>query len=69
MASMKKVKVELGVNSYDVRVGSGLLTQTGLLLKELGLSGKAVIITDTTVKGLYSDIVSQSMAGAGFLSV
>ena len=66
MASMKKVKVELGVNSYDVRVGSGLLTQTGLLLKELGLSGKAVIITDTTVKGLYSDIVSQSMAGAGF---
>lgn len=63
---MKRVKVELGSNSYEVRVGAGLLARTGLWLKEVGLSGKAVIITDTTVKGLYVDAVRQGLTNAGF---
>jgi len=63
---MKKLKVELGVNSYEVRVGSGLLARAGLWLKEKGFSGKAVIITDTTVKGLYSETLSKGLTNAGF---
>ena len=63
---MQKVKVELGADSYEIRVGSGLLPQTGFWLKELGFSGRAVIITDTNVKRLYAGILEQGLAGAGF---
>ena len=63
---MKKIKVELGSNSYEIYVGSGLLGQTGCWLKEKGFSGKLVIINDTTVKGLYGDALSQSLAEDGF---
>jgi 3-dehydroquinate synthase len=63
---MQNVKVELGANSYDIRVGSGLLAKAGLWLKEMGFSGRAVIITDTTVKNLYAGVLGRGLAGAGF---
>ncbi len=63
---MKKVKVELGINSYEIRVGSGLLARIGLWLKERGFSDKAVIITDTNVEGLYADVLERGLANAGF---
>jgi 3-dehydroquinate synthase len=63
---MMKVKVELGSNSYEIRIGAGLLGRAGLWLKETGLSGRAVIITDNTVKGLYGDALSQSLSREGF---
>jgi 3-dehydroquinate synthase len=63
---MKKIKVELGSNSYKVRVGTGLLARAGLWLKEKGFSGKVVIVTDTTVKDLYGDALNQGLVNAGF---
>jgi 3-dehydroquinate synthase len=63
---MKKVRVDLQKNSYEIYIGSGLLPQVGPWLKETGLSGKAVIVTDTTVKGLYADVLSRGLTGAGF---
>ena len=63
---MKKVKVNLGDKSYEVLVGSGLLAQTGRLLKKAGLSGKLVIITNPVIKGLYGEIVNQALAKEGF---
>jgi 3-dehydroquinate synthase len=63
---MQNVKVELGANSYEIYVGSGLLPQSGLWLKEMGFSGRVVIITDTNVKRLYAGILEQGLAGAGF---
>lgn len=63
---MQIIKVALGSHSYEIRIGAGLLAQTGAWLKEKGLSGKAVIITDTTVKRLYGDALSQSLTQDGF---
>ena len=63
---MRKLRVELGVNSYEIYVGSGLLTQTGGWLKESGFSGKLVIITDPTVKRLYGEALNQSLDEDGF---
>ena len=63
---MIKVKIELGKNSYDIYIGSGLLPRVGLWLKEKNFSGKAVIITDTIVRGLYTDVLERSLANAGF---
>ncbi len=63
---MKKLKVELGRYSYEIRVGSGLLARIGLWLKERGFSGKTVIITDTTIEGLYVDDLERGLANTGF---
>ena len=66
MVSMKKIKVELGSSSYEIRIGADLLARTGLWLKEKGFTGKAVIITDTTLKDLYGQALNQGLTNAGF---
>src|SRR3989304_4100112 len=63
---MEKVRVKLSNNSYDVIIGAGLLAQVGARLKELGFAGKAVIVTDSTVKKLYGDALKQSLTKSGF---
>ena len=63
---MRKVKVKLGSNSYEVCVGSGLLAQAGHRLTENGFSGKLVIITDPTVNRLYGDALNQSLTKGDF---
>ncbi|OGO00180.1 MAG: 3-dehydroquinate synthase [Chloroflexi bacterium RBG_13_51_52] len=63
---MIKVKVELGQNSYEISIGSGLLPRVGLWLKQMGFSGKAVIITDTSVRELNADVLERGLSNAGF---
>jgi 3-dehydroquinate synthase len=63
---MKSIRVRLGHNSYDIRIGTGLLTQVGPMLEEMGFTDKAVIITDPTVKKLYGRKLKQSLASSGF---
>ena len=63
---MRKVRVRLGSHSYEIQIGSGLLAQTGQRLKELGFGDRLVIVTDPTVKGLYGDMLKQSLINDGF---
>ncbi len=63
---MRKVKVRLGTNSYEIHIGSELLKQTGRQLKEIGFGDKLVIVTDLTVKSLYGNILKQSLTSQGF---
>ena len=63
---MKKVKVQLGTNSYNIHIGSGLLPQAGDKLKEMGVRGKLVIITDPAVKSLYGNTLKLSLTDSGF---
>jgi 3-dehydroquinate synthase len=63
---MKNIRVRLGRRSYNIRIGTGLLTQVGPILKEMGCAGKAVIITDPTVKKLYGHSLKRSLTASGF---
>ncbi len=63
---MKKVKVGLGSNSYEIHIGSGVLAHSGRQLKENGFSGKLIIITNPIVKRLYGDGLKQELIGQGF---
>jgi len=63
---MRKVRVRLGSNSYEIQIGSGLLMQTGQHLKGIGFGDKLVIVTDPTVKSLYGNILKQSLTSGGF---
>ena len=63
---MRRVRVRLGKKSYNILIGSGLLAQTGQLLKETGFNDKLVVITDPTVNGLHGNALKQSLTGGGF---
>jgi len=63
---MKEVEVRLAANSYNIRIGSKLLTQTGRWLKESGFADKLVIITNPVVKKLYGDALERNLTKEGF---
>ena len=63
---MKKVRLRLGSDSYEVNIGSGLLAQAGHWLKESGFGGKLVIITNPVVEKLYGGALEQNLTGEGF---
>jgi 3-dehydroquinate synthase len=69
MASFRigSFRVELGANAHPVHTGAGLIDQLGYLAREAGLKpGRAALITDSNVAGLYAARASQALAAAGF---
>lgn len=60
----RTVRVELGQRSYDVSIGSGLLSQLGQTVRSLDAS-RAVVIGDDTVAGLYAPAAMDSLKQAG----
>ncbi len=63
---MKKIKINLGLNSYQILIGSGLLKETGQRLKEIGSSDRLVIITNPIVQKLYGNSLNQALLKDGF---
>lgn len=66
MNMIKTLTIQLSSRSYDIRIGSGLLATAGLACKEIGLSGRAAIITNTTVAPLYAPLLVSSLKNADF---
>lgn len=62
---MKRIVVKLTGNSYDIRVGPGVISAAGSWLQEVGFSGKVVVITDSIVKSLYASSLEKSLVEAG----
>jgi 3-dehydroquinate synthase len=63
---MQKVAVNLGERSYEIRVGAGVLSRAGAWLKNAGFSGRAMVVTDDTVKKIYADVLRRSLEQARF---
>lgn len=62
---MKTIEVKLRSGSYQIRVGAGLLGDLPTMLVELGFTGKAVIVSDATVAGLYGQKLTGELKEAG----
>ena len=60
-----KVNVELGSRSYPILIGTGLLDGLGNACAEAGLAGRALIVTDSTVRPLYAARAEASLRAAG----
>ncbi len=58
--------VETETQSYPVFVGYGLLNKLGEKMRQAGLSGTGVIISDETVSSIYGDRVARILKDAGF---
>ncbi|MDX9715062.1 MAG: 3-dehydroquinate synthase [Dissulfurispiraceae bacterium] len=63
---MNNIRVDLGERSYEIKIGSNLLKQAGHFLKELGLAGRVVILSNPIVERLYCEDIHKSLAEAGF---
>jgi len=58
-------RVELGERSYEVRIGPGLMDALGPAAVAVGSVRQAVIVSDSTVAGLYGRRVVDSVSRAG----
>jgi 3-dehydroquinate synthase len=63
---MNTVRVNLGSRSYDIYIGSGILSRLGSWVREVSSGDKALVISNSTVFALYGETVSRSLAAAGF---
>jgi 3-dehydroquinate synthase len=62
------ITVDLGSRTYQVVIGEGLLANAGSMIRGLGLTGRAVIVTDDVVDALYGEQLFASLTAAGFLT-
>lgn len=62
---MRKITVNAS-KTYDVIIERGALSRTGEYAKEIGLSGKACIVSDSNVAPIYLERVASSLKNAGF---
>ena len=62
---MSALTVNLGEQSYDILIDSGLLSSIGQRCAAVGLNGDVAVITNPTVASLYGDLVQQSLVDAG----
>ena len=60
------IKVALGERSYDIKLGAAVLDTVGSLCRDLGLSGTAAVVSNTTVAPLYFNQVRVSLEAAGY---
>jgi 3-dehydroquinate synthase len=60
------VKVPLGIRSYDIKIGSGLIGKLGSECARLKLGQRCAIITDTNVGRQYAKPAYNALVQAGF---
>ena len=51
---------------YKVKIGSNILNTVGEEMKNIGLDGKALIVSDDNVAPIYANTVRQSLIDGGF---
>lgn len=64
---MPTVSLSLGSRSYDIFTKNGVLESVGYLTGRLRITGRAALITDSTVSPLYADCVRHSLEDSGYV--
>ena len=62
---LKTLTVSLGVRSYPIYIGAGLLAEVGDYLAKLPFGVKALVVADRTTGRLYADPLRESLSAAG----
>ncbi len=63
---MDVFRVDLHGKSYNIYIGSGILSTAGALLKEHGVGRKVLLVTCPTVRKLYGDVVETAIKDEGY---
>lgn len=62
---MESVQVDLGLRSYDIRIGTDCLSRLGDRMAMSGQAQHAILITDENVEKPYAEAVATGMTEAG----
>lgn len=65
---MEKVSLSLAERAicYDILIGENLINQAGSIMREYGLEGRVVIVTNPTVAQWYLQPLCNSLTAAGY---
>lgn len=63
----QSVRVNLGDRSYEIRIGTDILSRAGSMLRELGQFKRTIIITDKHVAEPHASTVADSLKAAGII--
>jgi len=63
---MKKIKVNLGKNSYDILICYNELNKLGPCLKRLNIGRDAIIVTNASLKKLFGNKIEKLLVASGF---
>ncbi|HEY1583006.1 MAG TPA: 3-dehydroquinate synthase [Chthoniobacterales bacterium] len=63
---MKSIEVRSGQRRYEVLIGSGLLQETGRLVRPLLVGPRCAVISDDQVAPLFAGIVNESLQRSGY---
>ena len=66
LAMVRRMEITADAEAYPLYLGSGLLAQAGAILREEGLAGKVLVVTNPTVGALYLAVVVKGLEEAGF---
>ncbi len=66
MGMEAKIQVKAGTHKYPIFLGTDLLRNTGKILRKEGLTGKALVVTNPKLSGLYLKNIISSLEQAGF---
>jgi len=58
---MAQLNVKTPEGTYPILIGSGLLARGGSLQDEYGMNGRAVVVTNTTVRDLYAQKLAETL--------
>ncbi len=64
-----QLTVDLGLRSYPIHIGSGLLTRAGSLIAPHLGGGRVLVVADATVAGLHGTTLMAALAAAGIDAV
>lgn len=56
--------VELGLRSYPIRIGTGIIRQLGLFVKQQTGASRCVLVSESNVAPLYAEKAMQSLTSA-----
>jgi 3-dehydroquinate synthase len=60
------IRVALGERSYDIEIGRGLISSAAGFIGRRLPAGRAIVVTDEQVRGLYAQRVVQALAAGGW---
>ncbi len=63
---MRRVRVNLSRNSYEICVGLNLLPYLADELEKLGFTGKLIVITDSLVRNLHAEALKENLEKSSF---
>lgn len=63
---MRSLEVRAGRQRYEVLIGSGLLLETGRIVRQYFRSARCAVVTDTNVSSLFGEVVCASLREANF---